>query len=518
VAGKYSIQAPLGYGGATATYRASTAQGREVAVKLFEPTLGQRAEIMSLLERTYASTNALPPDGAVPVVDAGYDQSTGAPYSATELIAAPSLARLVQSGPMPPDAVASFLRSLGRTVDLAHSMQLSHHGLAPTNVFVGPAPTFAARISDFGLENVRRAAPTPEGQARSAPWVAPEQVQGAQAGPQADVFSAGLLVFFALTGRSYWRSCQGAQPDLARWMQEIMAPRTLASARAAELGVSLNPAFDGPLARALSLDPNERYRSVGELAASLGALVSKSDTSQTAAFPSSAFLPPEAQAQPPGGWGGGAEASGSRASPRMPSRPPPVAGPPLAATQLRAPQQQSSSGKLVPVLIAAAAVLLLGGAAAAWYIVKLRRPVDSAPIAIAPVEATTTPPATEPLPSAEPTAAPTAEPVATDAEVTITCAPACDEVLVDGKAFTSGSKLTAGEHAVSVSKAGFTSQSETITVEAGKPLTREFTLAAAAAPPSTAASNPPSKPSSAGGTPAIPNSQKCGKFLKRCKD
>jgi hypothetical protein len=111
--------------------------------------------------------------------------------------------------------------------------------------------------------------PTQEGFVGSAPWIAPEQAQSGSVTPAADVFAAGLLAFFALTGRSYWRTCQGPNFDVNAWQQELGASRAPASARAAELGVALSPVLDLVLWKALAADPNERHRSVGELANAL---------------------------------------------------------------------------------------------------------------------------------------------------------------------------------------------------------------------------------------------------------
>ena len=169
-----------------------------------------------------------------------------------------------------------MLGVLGHLLDQAHARQLFHHALKPTNVFVGFAPGHGVRVTDFGAGLARAAVPTQEGYALAAPWLAPEQVQGAgrPRAPPPTSSPPALLAFFALTGRSYWRavswgaSCQGPL-DLAGWQREVMGPRTPPSARALQLGVTLNSAFDGVLGCALSLDPGQRYRSVGELAAAL---------------------------------------------------------------------------------------------------------------------------------------------------------------------------------------------------------------------------------------------------------
>ena len=62
VAGRYTIRALLGFTGEAATYHAASSQGQEVVLKLFDPAIGQRADVMSQLERTQAQVAAMPPD------------------------------------------------------------------------------------------------------------------------------------------------------------------------------------------------------------------------------------------------------------------------------------------------------------------------------------------------------------------------------------------------------------------------------------------------------------------------
>jgi hypothetical protein len=291
VAGKYQVGACLGYSGSSATYQAAGADGREVVLKIFDPAIRQRADIMQALEQTYASTNALPQDVAVPLLDAGYDPATGAPFSVSERIPFPSLAQLAAQRPLSPEEVSNILGLMAHVLDQAHARQLFHHAIKPTNIFVGFAQGYGIRITDFGASLGRAAVPTQEGYALAAPWISPEQAQAqAPAGAAADVFSTGLLMFYALTGRSYWRSCQGAL-DLGGWQREIMSPRMPPSQRAMQLGALLNANFDGLIACALSIDPGQRYRSVGELAHALEGLVGAPapESQATMAFPASAL-------------------------------------------------------------------------------------------------------------------------------------------------------------------------------------------------------------------------------------
>jgi len=323
VAQKYQIGAMLGYGGSSATYQALGSDGREVVLKMFDPGIRQRADIMGAIEQTYAATNALPQDVAVPLLDAGYDAGSGAPFSVGERIPFPSLAQLALQRPLTPEEVLNVVNALGILLEQAQGRQLFHHALKPANIFVGFAQGYGVRITDFGAGLARAAVPTQEGYEQSAPWLAPEQVQGtAPAGAQADVFSTALVMFFALTGRSYWRACQQVPLDLPGWQRELGSPRTPPSARALQLGVQLNSAYDGVLGCALSADPDQRYRSVHELAQAFEAIAGAAEENQaTMAFPAGALAfpmegsgaayppPPQPsggyQAAPPPAAGGG---------------------------------------------------------------------------------------------------------------------------------------------------------------------------------------------------------------------
>lgn len=417
VAQKYRLGACLGYAGSSATYQAASAEGRDVVLKIFDPSIRQRADIMAAIEQTYAATNALPQDVAVPLLDAGYDAGTGAPFSVSERIPFPSLAQLAAQRPLTPDEVANVVAVLGQLLDRAHTHQLFHHALKPTNIFVGFAQGYGVRVTDFGAGLPRNAVPTQEGYALAAPWLAPEQAQqGAPATGGADVFAVALIAFFALTGRSYWRSCQG-QLDLAGWQQEVMGARTPPSARALQLGVTLSSTFDNVLGAALAVDPNQRYRSVGELAAAIESMASaKAPESQaTMAFPSGAMggageyppapvpavssaggLPPAAlmTQQSPG--------MGQQGMPPQPSMPDPSgagypgAGPYVSnqgaavpgsndfgATAAGRPiepgihTRRPSVSRVAPIIVGVVALVLLGGAAAAFIALGKKGSTDS---------------------------------------------------------------------------------------------------------------------------------------------
>ncbi|MBI4703310.1 MAG: hypothetical protein HY744_19510 [Deltaproteobacteria bacterium] len=556
VAGKYTVQSLLGFTGVVGTYQAVDSYGRPVALKLLDPVIGQRADLMSALERVAAVTAELPADCVVPVWDSGYDLTTGAPFSVTELVGIPSLAQHLDRGPIPIDVVARVMDGLARALDAAHARQLFHHALKPSNIFVGPAPAYAVRVADFGASVVRGAVPTQEAYVSAAPWWAPEQLQpSAQLGAQTDVFAAALLAFYSLTARSYWLSCQSMPPDLAAWQREIMGPRVPVTARAQQFGVGLNGALDGVFGRALAVYAAERPQSVGELSAALAQLCggyAAAGGPRTVALPElGAYPAAPAGGYPPAPAGGGGPVGQSGGYAAAAGGPTGGAGRVGADESLRVaglppfPQpaaRRPASNKLLPVILGVACALLVGGAAVAFLFMRspdVKAPRASATAASAAsaaangtAQATASAVATasssaERTAGAEGTGGGAAKPgedEPRDVDVEIRCDPPCARLAIDGKEIKDVDaplKLPPGKHEVEVGRPGHVPQKETIVIEAGKPFEKEYKLApvAAAGPPPkppTPPPSPPSKPSSPPSKPAKP-SKPCDQFFNPCK-
>ncbi len=508
VAGKYTLRALLGFTGEVATYHAASADGREVVVKLYDPAVGQRADVMAQLDRERQLIARLPPASVVAAFDAGYDASTGAPFSVAEHLQIPSLAKLIETGPLSPEVVAAVVRGVAYVLDAAHGVGLSHLALKPTNVFVGPAPSYPVRITDFDASVIRRTSPaTHEVYAQSAPWWAPEQLQPAAVlGPATDVFSTALLAFYALTGRTYWLSCQMSPPDLPNWQVELMGQRSPVSQRARELGSVVNPLFDGVFGRALSLNQQDRPQSSMEIANVLAAAVGNEQAPQTMAFPDSfdngsvADAPYLAKPGEQGGYVATGASMGEAGGPGGPLGPTGAAGPDGGAAALPPfpqPVQKKSSSPTTAIVIGVIVAVLFGGGAMA--LLFMRSPSSESPSATASGAASETAatsvdtapepaPASAPAPAAatsgsapEPSAEPatSAEPEGAKVSVFFRCTPKCDRIELDGKAVEKPEEkleLEPGKHRIVLIKRGYLIHKEDIVVEAGKPIDKTIKL------------------------------------------
>lgn len=148
----------------------------------------------------------------------------------------------------------ALIEALARALAAHHAAGHVHGDLTPTTVRV-------AREDDRWRVTL---APSPSPVASQ--WRAPEALEGeARLRPSADVWSLGLIAFWLLAGRAYWRRADGDGWSSAV-REEILTSRIVRpSDRAAELGLAcaLPEGFDGWFSQAVSPDATGRFRDAG---------------------------------------------------------------------------------------------------------------------------------------------------------------------------------------------------------------------------------------------------------------
>jgi len=130
------------------------------------------------------------------------DPDAPLPWLATRFVDGPTLHEaVIDDGPMTGDRLVALAVALADALAAVHDAGVVHRDLKPSNILLtADTPV----VIDFGIATVHEARTlTRTGTALGTPgWMAPEQVQGRPCGPAADVFSWGLVVGFAASGRS----------------------------------------------------------------------------------------------------------------------------------------------------------------------------------------------------------------------------------------------------------------------------------------------------------------------------
>ena len=203
---RFRIEAHLGHGGMGAVYRATDLQsGRAVAVKVLHPDLLEYEWLRRRFEREAKALLELSHPRIVPIVGHGMDGEL--PYLVMDLLEGRPLAELLQSeGALPPHRALAIVDGVLEGVGWAHAQGAAHRDLNTGNVIVSPDDS--PRLLDFGLVKFmdsrfgEQTTLTKDGEVFGTPaYMAPEQAAGERVGPAADVYSAGVILFEALTGR-----------------------------------------------------------------------------------------------------------------------------------------------------------------------------------------------------------------------------------------------------------------------------------------------------------------------------
>lgn len=245
--------------------------GQPVALKMLSPEAGRDPNVVERMLREQQALVALTGTCAVTAIDLCRLES-GAPCLVMEWLEGQDLEQQLsaweaagQRGSF--ELLLSLLTPLADTLERAHDIGIVHRDIKPANIFVTAGAAPGARLLDFGLARIKSAAPlTAVGMIMGSPsYIAPETWGGkpAEIDGRADLYSLAVIVFRWLTGCLPFDT-----PDLLAKMRAVTTgPRPSALA----LNPDLPPSVDAWVARALAIDPNERFQSGPELREGLAA-------------------------------------------------------------------------------------------------------------------------------------------------------------------------------------------------------------------------------------------------------
>ena len=173
---------------------------RLVAIKTLPPHLANDAVVRDRFLREARTAAALSHPNIVPVYRA--DEIGGVVFFVMGYVDGESLAhRIQQSGPMSPRELLPILRDVSDALGYAHTRGVIHRDVKAENILIDGA-THRAMVTDFGIARVAATAPmTATGTVLgTVSYMSPEQVSGDQVDGRSDIYSLGVLAFYALSG------------------------------------------------------------------------------------------------------------------------------------------------------------------------------------------------------------------------------------------------------------------------------------------------------------------------------
>ena len=255
--GNYRLLRSLGQGGFAEVYLGEHVHlGSRVAVKVLHTRLIEREQEQFLREaRTIAS---LDHPAIVRVLDCGVEH--GVPFLIMTYAPYGSLGQLYPRGKrLPVSDILAYASSIAAALSYAHDRKLIHRDIKPENILLGPRKEVL--LSDFGIAVISSSS-TSQSAATTAgtmAYMAPEQIMG-KARAASDQYALGIMIYEWLCGELPF---QGTFLEVCT--QHLYAPPPPLS----EKGVTVAPALEKVVLKALAKEPAARFASIQEFAEAL---------------------------------------------------------------------------------------------------------------------------------------------------------------------------------------------------------------------------------------------------------
>ena len=256
--GRYEITGRLGKGAMGVVYAArDSMMERTVAIKVMMTDLEDDPDTSARFYREARSAGQLVHPNIVTIFDMGVDN--GRPFIVMEFLEGETLNKYL----LRPEAAAietklELMIQICEGLRAAHSHGIVHRDVKPGNLLV--RPNGELKIVDFGIARLASSSMTASGLIVGTPdYMSPEQARGDNADERSDIFSAGAVFYFMLTGRKPF-----AASDLTAVLVKVQREDPL------PLRETEAPPFLARIVlRALEKNPADRYQTCAQMIAEL---------------------------------------------------------------------------------------------------------------------------------------------------------------------------------------------------------------------------------------------------------
>ena len=259
LAGEYSLDRELGRGGMGIVYLAREVRlARPVAIKVLPLALAARTDLRDNFLREAQTVAGLNHPNIVPVYAAG--ERGGFVYIVMAYVEGITLGERIRTrGPLLPGQAARVLREVAWALAYAHGARIVHRDVSAENILLERGSERAI-VTDFGIASaMQTAALNADGQiVGNAHYVSPEHAAGEPVDARSDLYSLGVVGYYALTGRLPFDGETSADV-VAQHLNAVPASITSVAA-------SVPPRLAAAVERCLHKEPIRRYRNAESFA------------------------------------------------------------------------------------------------------------------------------------------------------------------------------------------------------------------------------------------------------------
>jgi hypothetical protein len=282
----YQFLEKLGAGGMGDIYKAHDARlNRFVAVKvLSSANAGDPERRRRFIQEAQAASGLNHPN--IITVHDIVNEPEG-DYMVMEFVSGKTLVDLIPKGGLRPAQALKYGVQMADALSVAHAAGIVHRDLKPGNVMV--TDSGLVKVLDFGLakltdrgpashmgdntQTIAEAPLTVEGSIiGTVSYMSPEQAQGKKVDTRSDIFSFGVVFYEMLTGARAF-SGDSALSTLSAILRDEHRPMV-------QIAPDVPPQLELLITRCLRKNPDERWQSMKDVLAALGALKHESDSGQ----------------------------------------------------------------------------------------------------------------------------------------------------------------------------------------------------------------------------------------------
>ena len=261
--GKYPVIREIGRGGTSRVYLGRDPfANRDVAIKLMSAAEGIDADLRRRYHKVFVNEASLVGKLIHPHIMAIYDADALDDYSyiVMEYIDGPTLEHFCSLAKLlPVDRVVEIAFKCSLALDFAHRHGIIHRDIKPANILIGARGDI--KVSDFGVALHAGGDHTHLQGVGSPAYMSPEQVQDKELSHQTDIYSLGVVLYQLLTGKLPFVAANKASLLYQILNIEPSPPSTHRT--------DIPQPLDALVMRALSKNPQERYRTWGEFSREL---------------------------------------------------------------------------------------------------------------------------------------------------------------------------------------------------------------------------------------------------------
>jgi serine/threonine-protein kinase len=287
--GAWKLQEIIGVGGMGEVWLATRADGlyqAKVAVKFLRAE-GDAERFEARFAQERAVLARLNHPGIARLIDAG--RLFGTPFLVLEYVEGKPLLNYVAEHAITVQERVELIREIGEAVSYAHSQLVVHRDLKPSNVLVTAGGH--VKLLDFGVAGLLEDADHDEattseatkiaGRGLTVEYAAPEQISGEATGVASDIYSLGSLAYHLLSGRRAHLPDKPGRAALEYAVLHLTPIRVSEAAQRHDHGTvkdnipppsdseRLEGDIDAIVARAMRIDPADRYRTMEAFVADL---------------------------------------------------------------------------------------------------------------------------------------------------------------------------------------------------------------------------------------------------------